>query len=289
MNVRINRTKWSTDSWYTCKQGQLSSMFRPRPPQTRQNASPSDADPTPTLQTSASDGSLPLGPDGSSPMSKPVAGNASAPKTFWQEMMADKYVLKEARYRTAADVRQPILFRRGWTYGEFGLSLRTGMRLSVSQGIGVVLTVMRRATSLGATFAQRRMLVTLEIPSKDRSYAWFLEWMAHHSPSQPAVAGANQAGPSRLGGGRLSDSFSSGRKGKGKEMGLDPTTAATVVAPSKGFSLRSHELAVETSYKQHENGASEAVFNLVPGPGTHYFKYGGSWFQVSRTGRLAVM
>lgn len=47
------------------------------------------------------------------------------------------------------------------------------------------------------------------------------------------------------------------------------------------MSLRSHELAVETTYKQHENGASEAVFNLVPGPGTHYFKFRGSWFQAS--------
>jgi chaperone BCS1 len=49
------------------------------------------------------------------------------------------------------------------------------------------------------------------------------------------------------------------------------------------MSLRSHELAVETTYKQHENGASEAVFNLVPGPGTHYFKFRGSWFQASHS------
>jgi len=47
------------------------------------------------------------------------------------------------------------------------------------------------------------------------------------------------------------------------------------------MSLRSHELAVETAFKSHENGSSEAVFNLVPGPGTHYFRYKGSWFQVS--------
>jgi len=58
------------------------------------------------------------------------------------------------------------------------------------------------------------------------------------------------------------------------------------------MSLRSHELAVETTYKQHENGASEAVFNLVPGPGTHYFKFRGSWFQASppfRPNELADM
>jgi hypothetical protein len=51
-------------------------------------------------------------------------------------------------------------------------------------------------------------------------------------------------------------------------------------AQSGSLALKSHELAVETTYKQHDNGASEAVFNLVPGPGTHYFKYRGSWFQV---------
>lgn len=45
--------------------------------------------------------------------------------------------------------------------------------------------------------------------------------------------------------------------------------------------MKSHELAVETTYKQHENGSSEALFNLVPGPGTHYFKYKGAWMQVS--------
>lgn len=65
-----------------------------------------------------------------------------------------------------------------------------------------------------------------------------------------------------------------------------PTTARGRLSSAwKGkspMSLRSHELAVETTYKQHENGSSEAVFNLVPGPGTHYFRYGGSWFQVSQ-------
>ncbi|WWD17976.1 hypothetical protein CI109_102422 [Kwoniella shandongensis] len=108
-------------------------------------------------------------------------------------------------------------------------------------GIGVVLTAFRRSLTLGTSLAQRRLLVTLEIPSKDRSYPWFLEWMAAQSANQAA--------------------------GKGK---------------TRSLGLRSHELAVETSYKQHENGASEAVFNLVPGPGTHYFKYRGSWFQVKR-------
>lgn len=132
----------------------------------------------------------------------------------------------------------------------------------MSQGIGVVLTVFRRSVTLASTFAQRRMLVTLEIPSKDRSYPWFLEWMAIHAPQpQPTSISSSSAQQQQTTGGGIASLW------KGKQP----------------MSLRSHELAVETTYKQHENGASEAVFNLVPGPGTHYFKFRGSWFQVSRS------
>lgn len=107
------------------------------------------------------------------------------------------------------------------------------------------MTALRRVSRLGTSLAQRRLLVTLEIPSKDRSYPWFLEWMAAQTPSPDQPTGLRSLW-----------------KGKGR------------------LNLSSHELAVETSYKQHEGGASEAVFNLVPGPGTHYFRYRGAWFQV---------
>lgn len=45
--------------------------------------------------------------------------------------------------------------------------------------------------------------------------------------------------------------------------------------------IRSHELAVETKYEQRKDGSSSAEFSLVPGPGTHYFRYQDAWFQVS--------
>jgi chaperone BCS1 len=122
---------------------------------------------------------------------------------------------------------------------------RSDSLIFIQQAIGVALTGLRRLTRLTASTAQRRLLVTLEIPSKDRSYPWFLEWMAIQRAASPTTPGI-------------------GSLWKGK-------------AP---MTLRSHELAVETSYKQHENGSSEAVFNLVPGPGTHYFRYMGAWFQV---------
>jgi chaperone BCS1 len=42
---------------------------------------------------------------------------------------------------------------------------------------------------------------------------------------------------------------------------------------------RSHQLSVETSVEQRKNGSSSALFKLVAGPGTHYFKYRGAWMQ----------
>ncbi|KAJ9095665.1 hypothetical protein QFC21_005537 [Naganishia friedmannii] len=131
-------------------------------------------------------------------------------------------------------------------------------------GIGVALTVLRRSTTLAATLAHRRLLVTLEIPSKDRSYPWFLEWMAANAPPAEKV------------------SFSSRMLGTGGKGSAGAGAAAEQVARGKMVGMRSHELAVETTYKQHENGSSEALFNLVPGPGTHYFKYKGAWMQVKR-------
>ncbi|OCF33300.1 mitochondrial chaperone BCS1 [Kwoniella heveanensis BCC8398] len=177
-------------------------MFRPRPqPAAPSATSTPEAGPS-TLPASMSDAATQ--PD--VPVSPGVPGPSAEDQSFVSKIMADN------------------------PYFSAGAGL---------MGIGVVLTVFRRGMTLGTTFAQRRLLVSLEIPSKDRAYPWFLEWMAANS--------AQQAG-----------------KGK-RPMGF-----------------RSHELAVETTYKQHENGSSEAVFNLVPGPGTHYFKYQGTWFQVKR-------
>ncbi|KAF8228474.1 hypothetical protein L208DRAFT_1364961 [Tricholoma matsutake] len=46
--------------------------------------------------------------------------------------------------------------------------------------------------------------------------------------------------------------------------------------------IRSHQLSVETLIEQRKNGSSSALFKLVAGPGTHWFKYRGVWMQVKR-------
>jgi len=43
---------------------------------------------------------------------------------------------------------------------------------------------------------------------------------------------------------------------------------------------RPHHLAVETTFKQHENGSAVTAFELVPGPGRHLIRWRGVWIQV---------
>ncbi|KAF7294775.1 hypothetical protein MIND_01015100 [Mycena indigotica] len=46
--------------------------------------------------------------------------------------------------------------------------------------------------------------------------------------------------------------------------------------------IRSHELSVATMIERRPNGSSSVFFQLVAGPGTHWFKYKGAWMQVKR-------
>jgi chaperone BCS1 len=109
----------------------------------------------------------------------------------------------------------------------------------------VVLTGARQALVFGSIALRRRMLVSLEINNKDKAYDWFLAWMAN----QTATAAASPESKSLL-----------------------------RSAPW----IKSHQLSVETRFEERKNGSSSVLFNLVAGPGTHWFKYQGAWMQVRR-------
>ncbi|KAI8970409.1 BCS1 N terminal-domain-containing protein [Mycotypha africana] len=96
-------------------------------------------------------------------------------------------------------------------------------------GVGAGLSLLRKGTTVGSSILRRKLLVTLEIPSKDKSYMWFLQWMSQQAPKRQV-----------------------------------------------------QHLAVETSYRQHDNGSVTTKFGLVPGPGTHYFKWRKIWMKVER-------
>ncbi|OCB89816.1 hypothetical protein A7U60_g2997 [Sanghuangporus baumii] len=118
-------------------------------------------------------------------------------------------------------------------------------------GVGVALTALRRSLVLGSSILQRRMLVSLEIPNRDRAYAWVLQWMA--AQQQQRQATQLQARKSSLAG-----------------------MLTRFVAP------RSHQLSVETRVQTHRNGSSSVGFALIAGPGTHWLRYRGSIIQARR-------
>lgn len=114
------------------------------------------------------------------------------------------------------------------------------------QALGIGVTVLRRSAAQVAILTQRRLLVSLEISSKDPSYLWFLQWMSSYSARQDLLSSTSL-------------------------RGIESIAAR----------LKSHELAVETKYEQRSDGSSSAEFSLIPGPGTHFFRYKSAWFQVS--------
>lgn len=44
-------------------------------------------------------------------------------------------------------------------------------------GVGAGLAVLRRGLQLGTVLFKRHYTVTLEVPSRDRSYQWLLQWI----------------------------------------------------------------------------------------------------------------
>ncbi|KAF8212015.1 BCS1 N terminal-domain-containing protein [Mycena galopus ATCC 62051] len=102
--------------------------------------------------------------------------------------------------------------------------------------------IARTGSIWGATMLRRRMLVSLEIDNRDRAYEWFLAWMAHRAANTGPASSASRSAPW----------------------------------------IRSHELSVATMIERRPNGSSSVFFQLVAGPGTHWFKYKGAWMQVKR-------
>ncbi|ORZ32704.1 BCS1 N terminal-domain-containing protein [Catenaria anguillulae PL171] len=114
-------------------------------------------------------------------------------------------------------------------------------------GLGTAAAVVRKSSVHGLALARRRLLVTLEIPSKDKSYAWVLHWLTTLD-----------------------------------RQSLTVSESHVRASWLNKWRPKSHQLSVETSFKQHDNGAATTQFALVPGIGTHWIQYRGAWMQISR-------
>ncbi|KAF8448440.1 BCS1 N terminal-domain-containing protein [Terfezia claveryi] len=124
-------------------------------------------------------------------------------------------------------------------------------------GLTASAALLRKSLVTLTTLLRRQLLVDLEIPSKDKSYQWFLHWMSTHQRQQlpqTAAAYSNKTGLTRR-----------GRR-----------SILSYITP------RVHHLAVETIYAQLPGGSISTKFTLVPGPGKHLLNYHNTLIQVTR-------
>lgn len=160
---------------------------------------------------------------------------------------------------------------------------------------GGAVAVLRRGVKVAASTAQRRLLISLEIPSKDRAHPWFLHWMAAQARAQ-SMRDRGLLGKQKkeglvdfLG---LRDRSAELRHMASREKDVDDpltiTSSGSSVSPVR---ILSHELSVETNYTPHASASTpnaqaadrgQARFSLVPGPGTHWFRYRGVWMRLTR-------
>ncbi|CBQ68803.1 related to BCS1-mitochondrial protein of the AAA family of ATPases [Sporisorium reilianum SRZ2] len=160
---------------------------------------------------------------------------------------------------------------------------------------GGAVAMARRGVKVAASTAQRRLLISLEIPSKDRAHPWFLHWMAAQARAQ-SMRERGLLGKQKkeglvdfLGLRDRSAERSSIQNSKAKvDDPLAITSSGSSVSPVR---ILSHELSVETNYTPHASASTpnadaaergQARFSLVPGPGTHWFRYRGVWMRLTR-------
>ncbi|KAJ2758136.1 Complex III assembly protein translocase and chaperone, partial [Coemansia nantahalensis] len=117
-------------------------------------------------------------------------------------------------------------------------------------GVGAGLAVLRQGARRGADLLKRQLLVSMEIPSHDKSYQWVLGWLSRRGIETMRAAEGGQGLPWMR------------------------RQLARAVLP--------RHVAVQTSYKQHDNGSVSTAFTMVPGQGKHVFMFNGTLMQVDR-------
>lgn len=48
-------------------------------------------------------------------------------------------------------------------------------------GVGTALALARKGAQVGMVFFRRHYMITLEVPSRDKSYHWLLSWITKHA------------------------------------------------------------------------------------------------------------
>ncbi|RPA92658.1 hypothetical protein L873DRAFT_1779204 [Choiromyces venosus 120613-1] len=136
--------------------------------------------------------------------------------------------------------------------GEGGLMSQLGSNPLFTGGVGIILLtataqLARKSITSLSTHLRNQMLITLEIPSTDKSYDWFLHWMSQSTSTTTSRS-----------------------------------SSKSVLEWITNFRPSPRHLAVETKYIQHASGGISTDFTLLPGTGRHLLNFRGNYLRVSR-------
>ena len=126
-------------------------------------------------------------------------------------------------------------------------------------GLGAAAAFAQRGVRSGAALLKRRLLVDVEINNRDESYNWFLYWLRLHEQG-------------RLPSTRLPQPTV---EGLAEKQGVFESLLRRITP-----SLR--QLSIETETVKLPNGAINAHFALVAGPGRHFLRYKNAFIAVNR-------
>ena len=117
--------------------------------------------------------------------------------------------------------------------------------------VGLAAAAGRELLRTALRLTRKHLTVSLEIPSKDRSYQWVLQWLSKQQPQASAAHATSSLPP------------------------LLVRWAASLT--------RQQHLGVETSFSQSASGVISTHFDFVPSPGEHAFWYKHRLIHYTRT------
>ncbi|KAJ3112571.1 hypothetical protein HK100_002282 [Physocladia obscura] len=128
-------------------------------------------------------------------------------------------------------------------------------------GVGAGLSLLRTGGIHAISLVQRRLLVTVEIASRDPAYAWFLKWSADlQLKQQQTNTNSNKSLVEKL--------------LQSNQLSLE--TSFRRASPSNAFNST---LSSNTNLKSNSSAAS---FALVAAPGRHVFRHANAFFLLER-------
>ncbi|KAL0482198.1 mitochondrial chaperone BCS1 [Acrasis kona] len=132
-------------------------------------------------------------------------------------------------------------------------------------GVGTAMALVRSGWRAGLHVMRRRLLLTMEISSKDASYNWVLPYLLQINKRNPKVSSS------------LSTNVATAEN-LGKNLnGEEPKPATDFMADTK-----LNHLSLLTRFVKHANGSTSVFWDFAPSIGSHLIKFNNRYILVNR-------